>query len=553
MPASRTDLELEPSGRRPHLHRARRPRHRRADGSAPPARSSSTSPRPTSSATPSRPPTCRAPTSATPYDMSVTGRDLRIVGRRLHRRSRRAASVRPSWMPGSASATSPPTSRSTPGCSPSSPVTCRSPRRCGPTPASARTGAPDAVDRHQRHRAVDPRGRPGRPTGCCTTTDRPSPADGMTHAECRVHDEDGATGGLLHRRRHGAWLRRPVEVRRRPDRAVSLTSARGPLSARPVGLVLAARAVRRRVRRAPPPTCAGVRRRPRRHRHRARAAGAPRRSTAVLRVPGRRGRRPAVRARAGRARVRPGAVGRRRRLARGRPRSSSTTRRTPTTASTADRRGVGSASRSPARCWSTPTTRSSCSRRRSPPCSTSPASHVRTDLLERTDTTSYCNYKGVATYWRREDRRHRRRGRRLELRGPARREHRHPGMPELRPRTGRRHRGAARLLTAADGPAICCASAQHHPPSRRPMDHRKRRQELGAGDRREPRPRARRLLRLVAGQGRARRRRAVRHRAARRDRHRRRRRAARAASPTAWSTTRCGRTPTSSFASSRPA
>ena len=24
---------------------------------------------------------------------------------------------------------------------------------------------------------------------------------------------------------------------------------------------------------------------------------------------------------------------------------------------------------------------------------------VRTDLLRRTDTTSYCNYKGVATYW----------------------------------------------------------------------------------------------------------------------------------------------------------
>jgi uncharacterized protein (DUF427 family) len=25
--------------------------------------------------------------------------------------------------------------------------------------------------------------------------------------------------------------------------------------------------------------------------------------------------------------------------------------------------------------------------------------HVRTDLLRRSDTTSYCNYKGVATYW----------------------------------------------------------------------------------------------------------------------------------------------------------
>ena len=25
--------------------------------------------------------------------------------------------------------------------------------------------------------------------------------------------------------------------------------------------------------------------------------------------------------------------------------------------------------------------------------------HVRTDLLSVTDTSSYCNYKGVATYW----------------------------------------------------------------------------------------------------------------------------------------------------------
>jgi uncharacterized protein (DUF427 family) len=26
-------------------------------------------------------------------------------------------------------------------------------------------------------------------------------------------------------------------------------------------------------------------------------------------------------------------------------------------------------------------------------------SHVRTDLLRRSDTSSYCNYKGYATYW----------------------------------------------------------------------------------------------------------------------------------------------------------
>jgi uncharacterized protein (DUF427 family) len=26
-------------------------------------------------------------------------------------------------------------------------------------------------------------------------------------------------------------------------------------------------------------------------------------------------------------------------------------------------------------------------------------SHVRTDMLRRSDTSSYCNYKGYATYW----------------------------------------------------------------------------------------------------------------------------------------------------------
>ena len=85
------------------------------------------------------------------------------------------------------------------------------------------------------------------------------------------------------------------------------------------------------------------------------------------------------------------------------------------------------------------------------------------------------------------------------------------------------------------------------------MDDGQRRPALGAGRRRPPRPRAGRLLRLVARQGRPRRRRAVRHRPGRRRRHRRRRRAARAASPTASSTTRCGPTSTSSSASSRPA
>ena len=31
-------------------------------------------------------------------------------------------------------------------------------------------------------------------------------------------------------------------------------------------------------------------------------------------------------------------------------------------------------------------------------------SHVRTDLLRRSDTSSYCNYKGYATYWSAVDR-----------------------------------------------------------------------------------------------------------------------------------------------------
>ena len=56
--------------------------------------------------------------------------------------------------------------------------------------------------------------------------------DGMTHAECRVHDEGGLPRGIVHRRRHGPRLRRPVQGRRE-DGAVSLTTGRGPLGTDP--------------------------------------------------------------------------------------------------------------------------------------------------------------------------------------------------------------------------------------------------------------------------------------------------------------------------------
>ena len=59
--------------------------------------------------------------------------------------------------------------------------------------------------------------------------------DGMTHAECRVHDEGGAAARLLHRRRHGAPFGAGGPRPGRADGAVSLTTGRGPLSAHPAG------------------------------------------------------------------------------------------------------------------------------------------------------------------------------------------------------------------------------------------------------------------------------------------------------------------------------
>ena len=61
---------------------------------------------------------------------------------------------------------------------------------------------------------------------------------------------------------------------------------------------------------------------------------------------------------------------------------------------------------------------------------------VRTELLRRTDTTSYCNYKGVATYWAAVVGDDQGRGHRVELRGADAGDHAHQGLPELRRRQG---------------------------------------------------------------------------------------------------------------------
>ena len=79
--------------------------------------------------------------------------------------------------------------------------------------------------------------------------------------------------------------------------------------------------------------------------------------------------------------------------------SSSTIRPTPITVWTAGRRIAGCASPSPAPRWWTPQTRLSSSKRRWNLVSTSILHWHTPDVLRRSDTTSYCNYKGDATYW----------------------------------------------------------------------------------------------------------------------------------------------------------
>ena len=72
---------------------------------------------------------------------------------------------------------------------------------------------------------------------------------------------------------------------------------------------------------------------------------------------------------------------------------------------------------------------------------------VRTELLRRSDTSSYCNYKGYATYWSMVvgDTAH---DSRVELRGHPPRDAAHPRLPQFRRDEGRRHRRAA---TSLDG------------------------------------------------------------------------------------------------------
>jgi hypothetical protein len=114
------------------------------------------------------------PYDSEPVDMSVTGRDLRIVDG-AYSGDPDAPVGPPCSTPGCASVTCPTTRRSTPGSSPSSRATCRSPPHCDRTPASGRI---------RRTSPCRPRSTPSpsrsTPTcastsGCCTTTARRSP------------------------------------------------------------------------------------------------------------------------------------------------------------------------------------------------------------------------------------------------------------------------------------------------------------------------------------------------------------------------------------------
>ena len=79
--------------------------------------------------------------------------------------------------------------------------------------------------------------------------------------------------------------------------------------------------------------------------------------------------------------------------------SSSTTHRTRTTGSTSGRPAAVSGSRSPATTLvDTDDTRILFETALGPKLYVDPAL-VRTDLLQRSETTSYCNYKGHATWW----------------------------------------------------------------------------------------------------------------------------------------------------------
>ena len=111
---------------------------------------------------------------------------------------------------------------------------------------------------------------------------------------CLIPDTGCCVGASVH---ESGCRARPAF--RRARRVVLHAAARGP-----------------RVRRTPPPPGTGRPQRQHRHRHRTRAAGPSQGPAAELRVPRRRGRRPAERTRTSCARLCAGAVGRRGQLVR---------------------------------------------------------------------------------------------------------------------------------------------------------------------------------------------------------------------------------------------
>jgi acyl-CoA thioesterase-2 len=104
------------------------------------------------------------PYDATPYDMSVTGRDLRFRDD--------AYTGDPD---ASASGMSRTTSPSTPGSWPSSPGTCRSPPPCAPTRGSARTRPTSRSRRRSTPSRSPSTPRSGPTSGCGTSTGPRSP------------------------------------------------------------------------------------------------------------------------------------------------------------------------------------------------------------------------------------------------------------------------------------------------------------------------------------------------------------------------------------------
>ena len=165
--------------------------------------------------------------------MGVTGRDIRVVDGSYTNDPRRRA--RPSSTPGSASATCRTTSPCTPGCWPSSPATCRSRPHCVPTRASARTRltAPSPWRSTASACRCTHRSRPT--TGSSTTTAPPSPVPAPRTQRTGSTTLDGAlvasftVDAMVRPFPRGA--KGPMDART----AVSLTTGRGSLAAKPAG------------------------------------------------------------------------------------------------------------------------------------------------------------------------------------------------------------------------------------------------------------------------------------------------------------------------------